>query len=136
MVGQRMNTRKYVQFTLVFISIIIIGACAPSTNENTQPSIKMSLSTLPDPPHVGNGQLVIDVADAAGKPMSDLKIDVSMGMNGMNMSTQDGLADAPGQGRYVFAVIFHQLGEYSVQLWVRRNGELLKNEVFKFQIDK
>lgn len=131
-----MSSGRNIALWIVIIAIIPVSACATgaTTNSSAQGTVRISLSTEPDPSQVGDGKLIIRVAEAAGQPIDNLKVDVLMDMTSMCMGPQVGLAEAQGKGVYVFAVIFHCQGEYKVQLWVRRNSDLLKNEEIKFQV--
>ena len=131
-----MTIGRKISLLSIFVLTTLASACSGGANTNgtAQDAVKIRLMTEPGSPRVGNGKLNIDVADATGKPIDNLKIDVSMDMTSMSMATQVGLAQAQGQGRYIFSVTFHSRGQYKVHLWVRRNGELLKNEEFEIQV--
>ncbi|MHB8626400.1 MAG: hypothetical protein ACYDBJ_02755 [Aggregatilineales bacterium] len=55
-------------------------------------------------------------------------------MSSMTMGTQDGQAAGQGQGRYTYAVTFHQKGDYKTRIWVSRNGQTLKTQDFSFSV--
>lgn len=123
---------------VIFVVMIPVSACSTgaTSNGSAQDTVAIDLVTTPNPPRVGDGKLVIHIADAMGQPIDNLKIDVSVDMTSMSMGAQVGLAEAQAKGIYSFPVTFHRQGEYIVQLWVRRNGSLLKNEEVKVQVDK
>lgn len=133
------TTRTHIRWLALQLSLIavILGAC--SANQNATPTstddLKITVNTNPSPPRLGDSQLLIDIVNAAGQAVDDVKVDISFGMSSMAMgTTQDGQADSQGKGRYVRLVTLHSIGEYVVRLWVRRNGQLLKTQDFRFSV--
>ncbi|GEM_PF-964207 len=131
--------RAHMRWLALPISLIavLLGACSPSQNvtPTSTDDLKITLNTNPSPPRLGDSQLLIDIVNAAGQAVDDVKVDISVGMSSMSMGgTQDGQADSQGKGRYARLVTLHSNGEYVVRLWVRRNGQLLKTQEFRFTV--
>ncbi len=66
--------------------------------------------------------------------MDNVKVDISVEMSNMQLGTQDGRADHQDSRRYDPTVTLYSSGNYILRVWVRRDGQLLKTQDFKFSV--
>jgi Cu(I)/Ag(I) efflux system membrane fusion protein len=85
--------------------------------KGTPGDLKISLSTVPPSPRVGETRLRIEVKDAAGAPARDAKVEVTAGMVGM---PGPNLAARPGKepGTYEATVNLGMAGAWTVEVSV------------------
>ena len=68
--------------------VVLLGACSMSqTATPTGGDLKITLNTNPNPPRPGDSQLLIDIVNATGQAVDDVKVDVSHGMSSMSMGS-------------------------------------------------
>lgn len=120
-------------YTLLTVAALLISACAPAATPTPaspgQPQI--SLSTNPSPP-TSNGQteVIIDVRDAAGQPLTGATVTILADMTGHSMGVMQGEAVEQGEGRYATFAPFSMGGEWKVTVEVRNeDGLLLRQDV-------
>lgn len=116
---------------IVFVFLGLLAACGGQAPD----AFKVTLVVEPDPPIVGDGVLTFLVTTPDDKPVDDLSVELSMGMNNMQMGAENGLADAAGKGAYRKSVTFHTKGNYAVQVYFNRGGRTLLQKEFKFSIN-
>jgi ABC-type transport system substrate-binding protein len=119
------------------IGALLVGACAaPAPTATPAPatssSPQITLTTNPDPAaSTGETELIIDVKDASGQPLSGAVVLVTVDMSGHGMSdAMQGESTDQGNGRYATKVPFNMAGDWKVTVEVRRAGELLIRQDF------
>jgi hypothetical protein len=95
-------------------------------------SLKISLSTIPPTPRVGETQLRIQVKDAAGAPVPDARVDVKTGMAGM---PGPNVAARPSKdpGTYEATVNMGMAGAWTVEVNVRSPRSGTASSKFKLE---
>jgi len=95
-------------------------------------SLKISLSTIPPTPRVGETQLRIQVKDAAGAPVPDARVDVTTGMAGM---PGPNVAARPSKdpGTYEATVNMGMAGAWTVEVNVRSPRSGTASSKFKLE---
>ena len=112
----------FATLTLFGILSLVLAACGGAgapTPTPASPGAQISLTTNPNPPQIGNVELIVMVNDANGQPIADAEVYVfadHTDMQGMNMN---GKATAQGNGRYAITADFSMSGQWKVTLQVR-----------------
>ena len=117
---------------VLMVAALLISACAadtPAPASSGQPQI--SLSTNPSPPTSNvQTELIIDVRDAAGQPLTGATVNILADMTGHSMGVMQGEAIEQGEGRYATFAPFSMSGEWKVTVEVRNeDGLLLRQDV-------
>ena len=129
------RTMKIIRSVGIASCILLVWLTGCSSNANTPADVfQITVGTEPTVPQLGDGKLIVIIADKIGQHVNDVKVDISFGMSSMTMNTQDGPAVGQGNGRFTFAVTFHQIGQYIVRVWLHRNGVGLKTQDFPLTI--
>ncbi len=100
-----MRNRNTPIVAVLLIVVALAGACsappaaAPTPANSGQPEI--TVSTNPNPPNSqAETELVIDVKDASGQPLTGATVNLLADMMGHSMGLMQGQATEQGNGRY------------------------------------
>jgi nitrogen fixation protein FixH len=104
------------------------GMAAPA--EAAASTASITFATTPNPPVVGDNTLDVTVTDAAGKPITGLKLATTVAMVSMDMGTAHPPVTETGGGHYAATVNFSMAGLWRVV--VQGDGGKLKGN-FDFQ---
>jgi hypothetical protein len=91
--------------------------------------VNIAVSTNPNPPMMGDLELVFTITDAEGNPIEGAAVDVSADhtdMTGMGMS---GAAADQGGGRYAIKANFSMSGNWLLTVYVRKDGLDYKEDI-------
>ena len=105
-------------------------AAAPTPASLGQPEI--TVSTNPNPPNsLVTTELIIDVVDASGQPLTGATVNILADMVGHSMGLMQGQATDQGNGRYATSVPFVMGGDWKVTVEVRdgQKSLLLRQDV-------
>lgn len=95
---------KNLFIALVIGAVIVVGlgwkVLSGSSDSVDSGSETVSLTTDPNPLHIGPATFIIDVKDKNGKPVDGATVSFDINMTAMNMGTQQGNASPQGNGRY------------------------------------
>lgn len=93
-----------------------MGAPAPSTPSAAASQNGLDLHAIisPNPPIVGDNTLDIEATDGSGKPVTSLKLSVSVAMTSMDMGTEHPKVVEGRDGHYTTAVNFSMKGPWRV----------------------
>lgn len=128
--------RNLLIIAVLWIVVALAGACsappatAPTVANSGQPEI--AISTNPNPPSSqAETELVIDVKDASGQPLTDATVNLLADMMGHSMGLMQGQATEQGNGRYAALVPLSMAGDWKVTVEVRdsQNNLLLRQDV-------
>lgn len=128
--------RKTPIVALLLIVVALAGACsappaaAPTPAGSGQPEI--AVSTNPNPPSSQTDtELIIDVKDASGQPLTGTTVNLLADMMGHSMGVMQGQAAEQGNGRYAAFVPLSMAGDWKVTVEVRdsQNNLLLRQDV-------
>jgi hypothetical protein len=115
------------------VAAVLISACAPAATPTPAGSgqPQLSLSTKPNPPSSNvQTELIIDVLDAAGQPLTGATVTILADMVGHSMGVMQGEAIEQDNGRYATFAPFVMGGEWKVTMEVRNeDGLLLRQDV-------
>jgi hypothetical protein len=115
-------------FIVLIVAAVLISACAPAATPTPAGSglPQLSLSTNPNPPTSNvQTELIIDVRDAAGQPLTGATVNILADMVGHSMGVMQGEAIEQGNGRYATFAPFLMGGEWKVTVEVRHEDDLL-----------
>jgi hypothetical protein len=96
------------------------GAATPAATSGKP--VNITVETNPNPPVMGDIELVLSVTDAKGNPIEGATVDVSADhtdMTGMDMS---GAATEQGNGKYAIKANFSMSGNWKLKVYIRKDG--------------
>ena len=118
----------------VLLAAVVVSACAapvaaPAPVTGGPPQV--TLTTNPGPAAAaGETELVVEVKDRAGKPLTGVKVLVTADMAAHSMGAMQGEATDQGNGRYATKVPFGMAGEWKVTIEVRQGDTVLATQDF------
>jgi len=98
---------SYLTFFLILVVAVLLASCARQSQKVEQEGsegIDMTLVVAPDPPTVGQSNLIITIRDEAGNPIDGASLDIKGDMSHAGMKPV--LASTDGGERGVYAVPF------------------------------
>jgi len=108
---------------LVMMSVLLVACGSASTLAVTSSKpVNIKVETNPNPPVMGDIEVILDVTDANGNPIEGATVDVSadhIDMTGMDMS---GAATDQGSGKYAINANFSMSGNWKLKVYVRKEG--------------
>lgn len=124
--------RKVIISMLVLMSVLLAacgaGAPTPAPSIAGKP-VNIAVTTNPNPPVMGDVELIFTLTDANGNPIEGAAVDVSADhtdMSGMGMS---GAATEQGGGRYAIKANFSMSGNWKLTVFVRKDGLEYKEDI-------
>lgn len=125
--------KRFIPVALLVVAVLA-SACTPAavpTPANPgEPEI--TVSTNPNPPNsLVETELIIDVKDANGQPLTGATVNILADMVGHSMGLMQGQASEQGNGRYATTVPFMMGGDWKVTVEVRdsQTNLLLRQDV-------
>lgn len=117
-----MKKRLLVGFIL---GVLVLGlaACGSQPTPSGNGEVTIVLETDPNPPTLGDVELIILVTDAQGNPLEDAKVDIGADHTDMTGMGMHGPASEQGVGRYAINATFSMTGNWKITVYVRQ-GEL------------
>ncbi len=105
---------------LVGLALFLAACGGGATPQATPvPEAQITLTTHPNPPAVGDIELVFDVADREGQPVTGANVDVIADHTDMGGMTMHGVATEQGNGRYAITAGFSMAGKWVVTVQVK-----------------
>ena len=106
--------------SLWIVLAIALTACggAATPEATPPPELKIRLSTNPNPPTVGDVELVFEVIDQEEQPVTGANVDVIADHTDMGGMTMHGIATEQGNGRYAITAGFSMAGKWVVTVEV------------------
>jgi len=120
----------YVMMLAFVLSACMNGASAPASAPGADaPGYQIELTTNPSQPAVGDSEIVLDVRDNKGMPVTDAIVRITAGMSGaMNHGDISGKADNKGGGKYGTRLKFSMAGEWNFTITIDRPNQLKFNK--------
>ena len=108
---------------IVLMSVLLVacGSAATPAATSVKP-VHITVETSPNPPVMGDIELVLTITNANGNPIEGATVDVSADhtdMTGMDMS---GAATGQGGGKYAINANFSMSGNWKLRVYVRKEG--------------
>jgi hypothetical protein len=125
-----------VAVVIVLLSVLAFSGCAaPAATPAAAPAVagppQVTLSTNPDPvSSAAETELIIDVKDASGQPLTGATVTVTADMAAHSMGALQGPATDQGNGRYATRVPLNMAGQWEVIVEVRQDDAVLATQEF------
>ena len=116
--------RKVTFISMLVMMSVLLAACgsAPTPAVTSSKPVNIKVETNPNPPMMGDIEVILNVTDANGNPIEGATVDVSadhIDMTGMDMS---GAATDQGSGKYAINTNFSMSGNWKLKVYVRKEG--------------
>ena len=110
-------------FALIAVAMVVLAACSGASASFTKNEPTITVTTNPNPPMMGDIEIVIEVKDAAGKPVDGAAVSVVASMSGMPMGDPlRGQATDQGNGRYSIKAPMSMSGTWDVTVRLDKQG--------------
>ena len=109
--------------TMLILTAIMAGCNGTErTQENTTDLVTITLSTNPITPVVGKTEMILEIQDEEGQPLSDAKVEVSADHSDMSGMTLTGIASEQEDGKYAIDAEFSMSGNWKVTVMVQKES--------------
>ena len=107
---------------MIVIMAVLFEGCssAVQTQEIATDSVKITLMTNPAPSVVGKNEIVLELQDKNGQPLTGANVGVSADHTDMSGMTMGGAATEQGNGKYAITADFSMSGTWRVTVTVRK----------------
>ncbi len=123
----------FVIIVVLAIGFWIMNDSSNSSKTSTNSNSRISLSTNPTTPQLGENTFIIAVKDLKNQPVKNAKVYFDLNMTQMNMGTQNGEATPQGDGTYAATGRLTMKGPWKVSTKVTMpDGKILTGD---FTID-
>lgn len=103
MISQRMLCTHYCLTILSLLAVMLAGCIQPASPANSDSNVEIILSVEPDPPIMGESELIVMLKDADGAPIPNAEVEVQGDMSHAGMApviramgeTEAGIYHAP-----------------------------------------
>jgi hypothetical protein len=132
------------RFSLLFATIalqtlILLAACgvapAPLREEQLVDGIVIGLEASPSPPLNTSQELLVTLADEAGRPIDGADVYLDLTMPAMPMGTNRPEAAPEGEGRYRARAAYTMAGDWEIAVFVELDG-VERRAVFTRVVDE
>ncbi len=122
---------KYLKWIGIWVILAaLLTGCSTAQPQDTQTDpVKITLNTNPPTPAVGNIELVLELKDPQGQPLTEATVDVSADHTDMSGMTMNGLATEQEDGKYAITADFSMSGNWKVTVYVRKEGLDFKKDI-------
>lgn len=133
-----MPTRTFLIFAFLIGALVAAGCAAPAAAPAAPAAApaaggpaQVTLTTNPDPAaSSGETELVFEVKDSGGQPLTGATVKVSADMAAHSMGAMNGQATDQGNGRYATKVPFGMAGDWKITVEVSQGGNVLATKDF------
>jgi hypothetical protein len=102
--------------------LIACGGAATQGPIATAAPVTIALNTDPNPPVMGEVELLFTVVDDKGQPVNSADFDVIADHTDMSGMTMHGKASDQGNGNYAITTNFSMSGNWKLTVQVRKDG--------------
>ncbi len=117
---------KVIFFSLLIVILLTLSACSNNADtpvqSQTEIPVNIELETYPNPPLVGDVELIFRIKDVQGVPIKGAIVDVSADHTDMQGMTMSGIAVDEGDGVYSITADFSMSGNWKVTVFLRKDG--------------
>jgi hypothetical protein len=118
---------------LVILVGLFIAACRPSEPANADLTISLSIS--PEPSEVGEAEVVVQVSDAQGNPVTDATVSIRGDMTHAGMQpVLRGTSEHDGGGIYRLPYEWTMAGDWFVEVTVTRPDGSSATQTFEYEV--
>lgn len=105
----------------IVLALVVVAGCGrmQAGNMPAQDGFAMTIVAQPAPPVVGDGQLIVTLADPTGKPVTDARLEVEGNMSHAGMKPSFGTVTAAADGQYTVAIRWTMAGDWYVDIKAR-----------------
>ena len=117
-----MRRSMFISMFVVVSTLLAACGSAATPTAGSSTVVNVQAETDPNPPAMGDVELILTVTDANGNPIEGATVDVSADhtdMTGMGMS---GAATDQGAGKYSIKANFSMSGNWKIKVYVRKEG--------------
>lgn len=120
---------KWIAILLVFAALLAGCSSAAKPQDSAADPVKITLTTNPPTPAAGKIELVLDVKDLSGQPVTGAKVDVSADHTDMSGMSMGGAATEQGNGKYAVTADFGMSGNWKITIYVRKDSLDFKKDL-------
>jgi hypothetical protein len=106
----------------VILAVVLTGCSSAQPQATETDPVKITLNTNPPTPAVGDIELVLELKDPQGQPLTEATVDVSADHTDMSGMTMNGLATEQEDGKYAITADFSMSGNWKVTVYARKEG--------------
>src|SRR5574339_222089 len=112
--------RKWLFISMLVVVSAALAACGSAATPTAVSSstVNIQAETNPNPPTMGDIELILTVTDANGDPIEDATVDVSADHTDMTGMTMSGAATDQGAGKYSIQANFSMSGNWKIKVYV------------------
>jgi len=120
--------RKWIS-TILILSVLLSGCASLATSAKPQAeTINITLNTNPKTPLVGNNEIILEIQDPNGQPLTGAKVDVSADHTDMSGMIMNGLATEQERGQYAIIADFSMSGNWKITVTVQKDDLEIKRD--------
>lgn len=110
--------RRVTGIGFVLVLALAVAGCGRMQGGTAPPQdgYALTMTVQPAPPVVGEGQLIVTLADPAGKPVADARLEIEGNMSHAGMKPSFGTVTAAADGRYTVAIPWTMAGDWYVDI--------------------
>ena len=124
---------RYLLFAILAVGMsIFLAACGGTANQTPTATIApatITLKTDPNPPTVGDVEMLFSVVDDQGQPVSGADFDVIADHTDKKGMTMHGKASDQGNGNYAIMTNFSMTGNWMLTVQVRKEALDFKQDI-------
>lgn len=115
---------KVIYVSLMMVLLVTLSACSNSVSVSTPTEIpvNITLETDPNPPVVGDVELVFKIEDSQGLPVEGATVNVRADHTDMQGMTMNGAAIHEGDGTYSITANFSMSGNWKITIFLSKDG--------------
>ncbi|MCX7671228.1 MAG: FixH family protein [Anaerolineae bacterium] len=110
---------KMIGFAMaLLVAVVVVAGCGRMRAGSTSlpDGFSITMDAQPSRPVVGDGQLIVTLADPAGRPIADARLEVEGNMSHAGMKPSFGTVTAAAAGRYTVAIRWTMAGDWYVDI--------------------
>jgi nitrogen fixation protein FixH len=116
---------------ILAVGLMALSACTTgpgADSATTDAGLDVTLVTNPASPQVGNVELVVELKDAANRPVTGGTVLLKADMIGHSMGDLSGTATDQGNGRYAITANLSMAGEWKVDVDARAGDQAVAKD--------
>lgn len=113
----------------LYLFLVACGGATTQAPIATAAPVTITLKTDPNPPVMGEIELLFKVVDDKGQPVSGADFDVIADHTDMSGMTMHGKASDQGNGNYAITTNFSMSGNWKLSIQVRKDGLNYKQDL-------
>lgn len=120
---------KWIAILLVFAALLAGCSNVEKTQDPAADPVKITLTTNPVAPVAGKIEMVLEVKDLSGQPVTGARVDVSADHTDMSGMSMGGAATEQGNGKYAITADFSMSGNWKITVYVRKDSLDFKKDL-------